>query len=1099
MEPASTAAHHQGGAADSSRLFTMQSMPLLGADEQLLSTRLLPAGGPDPECELAALELQQRLRACTAAGPRGGVEREEQRDKQLLESRQQQERRHHRKQHQRLDRTADGGLSSGPAAESPRRWQPRKLAEASTSGDGSSGGRIKAVWTGAGEEDDEAAIDAADAVGTSLSLLWQELEIVKNALEQECGEGAELSAGDGGQDPAVEQPEAYGEPAAEPLHVDDAGPAAGMGAAGGGDGMLASAAAYALYRAALHDESTLPLDAPPAGLLPGCSPHEGLQQEAWETPQQQQQQQQQQQPVALQQQGAGPLLDMGRTVRAVVELQEARERAARLEAQCARMEAAVQWGELERRYLEAERALATAQCRRLTVMLACQACSGGPAGGDAGGEAAAAAPATAAGSAEAARREVEAAKARATDAWAALPPSSALRALGGPQDRLREVRNLGREVVRLLEAHRRDSEQLGTRASQAARAHAAAEARCARLASRLRSVAKAASVHAGEAEAGVRAAEAERDAAREREARLQRRLELLVLDHQAAEQALRERLSESEAQAAELRDLAAAQAAGVEGARAQLVESEARVGALETELALERADAGADVQEATALRSERRALVAALEDAEARLGAAAEQIAAADRERLGLMEAADQAAAVRDAAEARAQEQRAAAEAARLQAAEAAEALAEAQAEATDARRRLIAADGELRSARSALSDASDAAAARGAAADGLGMEVARLRDELASARAEAARLTERAHAAAAAEAAASEARSEAAAARAAAARAAAAAAASDRAARALEARVAQLAADAAVAKRQASSARAEVERARGQLLGIRAEVSAWAAEGSGDEDGTSSDESACGRGTTGPEAVGRGGGGGNQRARDAAALQEQVQLLQSLLTDARAQLGEAAAERARECDEAQRREDALALEASRLRGELAVASARLDLARRRGERRVQLLAEVAAGAEAEAGRAERGAAAVREASGLQVRGLQLEVERLMQQLEEAAAVCDQDGARQRLRDARQTADDARAALCAVPAAVAGCAAGANDGCAPQAGADSGAQQQPQQQQQRQPDCDRPVGAAVAPGGGGGGRSARPSSAGLAIQGSEPAARNWRP
>ena len=258
------------------------------------------------------------------------------------------------------------------------------------------------------------------------------------------------------------------------------------------------------------------------------------------------------------------------------------------------MEAAMRVGEVERRYLEAERALATAQCRRLTVMLACQTCTDSVGGGDAS-HLAAEGPTAAV--TEAARTAVEAAKACAAEAWAALPPVSSLRALCGWQDRVREARDLGRGVVRLMEAHRRGSEQLGARASEAERAHAAAEARCARLARRLRSVAKAAAAHAGEAEVGLRAAVAERDAAREREARLQQRLEALVLDHQATEQALQERLSESEAQAAELRGLTAAQAAGVEGACAQLIELQAHAAALETQLALERTEADANAQE----------------------------------------------------------------------------------------------------------------------------------------------------------------------------------------------------------------------------------------------------------------------------------------------------------------------------------------------------------------------------------------------------------------------------------------------------------------------------------------------------------------------
>jgi hypothetical protein len=430
-----------------------------------------------------------------------------------------------------------------------------------------------------------------------------------------------------------------------------------------------------------------------------------------------------------------------------------------------------------------------------------------------------------------------------------------------------------------------------------------------------------------------------------------------------------------------------------------------------------------------ALRSEREGLVRALEDAEGRLGAAAEQIAAAERQRLSLMAEAHEEAAVRDAAKEHAQEMRAAAEASTLQAAEAAEALAEARTAAADMRRRLVAAEGELRTTRSALSDANTTAAAHGAAADALTTEVARLRDELASTRAAAARLAESAHAADAAEAALSEARSEATAARASAARAVAGAAASNHAARALEAHVAQLAADAALAKRQASSARAKAERMRGQLLDIRADVSEWAAEGS-DEDSFASNEGGHGRDAGGPGAgQGRSGGSGTSlRARDVAALQEQAQLLQvssalgpgtcgdpasavvhflvslrfgrpsatqhapsphtcstsprpqSLLGDAREQLSAAAADRERERIEAQRREDALATEASRLRGELAVASARLEQARRLGERRVQLLAEVAASAEAEAERVQRGAEAVRTASGLELHGLQLEV-----------------------------------------------------------------------------------------------------------------------
>jgi hypothetical protein len=203
-----------------------------------------------------------------------------------------------------------------------------------------------------------------------------------------------------------------------------------------------------------------------------------------------------------------------------LQLQEAKERAACLEAHRGRLEAAAALAHAEGAYLAAERQLVLAQLRRLSLLLASQV-RAADADPNADNDAAA-------GAAEAARAEAKAAEAAAVGAWCALPRESGLRALGGPPERLREVRALGRGLGRLLAAHRREVLDCEQRADTAEAQLEASEGRCRQLVGRLRAVAKAAGAHAAEAEARAVEAAQERDAAQEREAWLQARLEAVV-------------------------------------------------------------------------------------------------------------------------------------------------------------------------------------------------------------------------------------------------------------------------------------------------------------------------------------------------------------------------------------------------------------------------------------------------------------------------------------------------------------------------------------------------------------------------------------------
>jgi hypothetical protein len=70
-----------------------------------------------------------------------------------------------------------------------------------------------------------------------------------------------------------------------------------------------------------------------------------------------------------------------------------------------------------------------------------------------------------------------------------------------------------------------------------------------------------------------------------------------ALSHEASEARIQAQLLEAQAQAAEFRDLSAAQQAGVEEARAQLAECEARTAVLLEEVEREREASGAAAKE----------------------------------------------------------------------------------------------------------------------------------------------------------------------------------------------------------------------------------------------------------------------------------------------------------------------------------------------------------------------------------------------------------------------------------------------------------------------------------------------------------------------
>jgi hypothetical protein len=218
-------------------------------------------------------------------------------------------------------------------------------------------------------------------------------------------------------------------------------------------------------------------------------------------------------------------------------LQEARDRAGSLEAQCARLTAAIEEQQLERSYLVAERQLVGTHVRRLALMLRSYGAQGLSGNGGSSTSAVDAYDELAdeecrdpaeVSAAAATRAHPRPAEAHAAEAWARLPASSLLRGLGGPLDGWRDVRALGREAARALSAQKRDLSEADRRASEAEARVRSFEARYERLAGRLKAVAKAAAAQAAQAEVGGREAARAREAVRQREAALQRRLDEMV-------------------------------------------------------------------------------------------------------------------------------------------------------------------------------------------------------------------------------------------------------------------------------------------------------------------------------------------------------------------------------------------------------------------------------------------------------------------------------------------------------------------------------------------------------------------------------------------
>jgi colicin import membrane protein len=221
----------------------------------------------------------------------------------------------------------------------------------------------------------------------------------------------------------------------------------------------------------------------------------------------------------------------------VPQVQQAKDRAACLEAQSARLAAAAEVHELERAYLVAERRLMAAQARRLRLTLAARASEAhSPAAPAAGigaapaGDGGSAGPAatTAAAAAAAARQEAREAEARAADAWSRLPARCALRALSGPRESCRELRVLAQEVAQVIAAQQSGRAEAEARACAAEQRATAAEARQHRLSARLKSVAKVAAARAAEAKAGGEEAAAALTDAHEQQERLEQQLEEMV-------------------------------------------------------------------------------------------------------------------------------------------------------------------------------------------------------------------------------------------------------------------------------------------------------------------------------------------------------------------------------------------------------------------------------------------------------------------------------------------------------------------------------------------------------------------------------------------
>lgn len=193
------------------------------------------------------------------------------------------------------------------------------------------------------------------------------------------------------------------------------------------------------------------------------------------------------------------------------------------------MAVAAEQHELERSYLLAERQLVTAQVRRLARLMAAQLPpASASADASAGGAAAAAAGGDATAAAADARVEAKTAEAQAAEAWERLPVGCSLRSLGGPSSCWKDLRTLGKEAARVVASQRRELLAAEQRAAEALRRLGDREAQCKQLGERAKVAAGAAAMQVGEAEARAKRAARERDAACEREGKLQWRLEELV-------------------------------------------------------------------------------------------------------------------------------------------------------------------------------------------------------------------------------------------------------------------------------------------------------------------------------------------------------------------------------------------------------------------------------------------------------------------------------------------------------------------------------------------------------------------------------------------
>lgn len=182
---------------------------------------------------------------------------------------------------------------------------------------------------------------------------------------------------------------------------------------------------------------------------------------------------------------------------------------------------------------------------------------------------------------------------------------------------------------------------------------------------------------------------------------------------------------------------------------------------------------------------------------------------------------------------------------AKVQAAEAEEAVAAVNAATIATKRQLADTQHQLKATQEQLQHASETTECHAAALSELENELSRIRAELAASRAEAAAYVQRANAAEEAAEQLRELQPQVAALRARAARAEASAVCCERQRQLLESRATELSVELVAARRLFAGVRAENERAQGQLLGIREEVTAWAAGDLGGGDGSSSDE--CG------------------------------------------------------------------------------------------------------------------------------------------------------------------------------------------------------------------------------------------------------------